>query len=270
MFVLLALAALLAAPVWAIAVVVKLLSVVLRGRRPDRRVGLLRWGAGMAAAAGIILLAMALGAVEMSDHESRSGTDSSPAPACRDAAPHLVEHLVGHRASYLPPSFDCVLDDGTTYPSSGATCGSTGSSSCARRSPDCWQWGPGTGPLGRRACRTSRRRGDPAPVARSSSDGSIAVGVVVTTTKRPGGEIPSGAFWLVAGCAPGRTRTCGQALRRRLLYPLSYGAGCGGLSSWCPGGGLSVTLPETRIGLPHPCPCRLASVARCGGSVKRS
>lgn len=24
-------------------------------------------------------------------------------------------------------------------------------------------------------------------------------------------------------CAPGRTRTCGQALRRRLLYPLSYG-----------------------------------------------
>jgi hypothetical protein len=119
MFVLLALAALLAAPVWAIAVVVKLLSVVLRGRRPDRRVGLLRWGAGMAAAAGIILLAMALGAVEMSDHESRSGTDSSPAPACRDAAPHLVEHLVGHRASYLPPSFDCVLDDGTTYPSSG-------------------------------------------------------------------------------------------------------------------------------------------------------
>lgn len=30
-------------------------------------------------------------------------------------------------------------------------------------------------------------------------------------------------------CAPGRTRTCGQALRRRLLYPLSYGGRCGGL-----------------------------------------
>lgn len=26
--------------------------------------------------------------------------------------------------------------------------------------------------------------------------------------------------------APGRTRTCGQALRRRLLYPLSYGGRC--------------------------------------------
>ncbi|WP_121719518.1 hypothetical protein [Streptomyces sp. E2N171] len=119
MFALLAFAALFAAPVWVIAVVVRLLSVVLRGRRPDRRVGLFRWGAGMVAAAGVILLVMALGAVEMSDHESRSGTNSSPAPACRDAAPHLVERLVGHRASYLPPSFDCVLEDGTTYPSSG-------------------------------------------------------------------------------------------------------------------------------------------------------
>ncbi|MEU0577978.1 hypothetical protein ABZ465_11900 [Streptomyces griseoincarnatus] len=38
---------------------------------------------------------------------------------CRDAAPHLVERLVSHRVSYLPPSFDCVLEDGTTYPSSG-------------------------------------------------------------------------------------------------------------------------------------------------------
>jgi hypothetical protein len=32
----------------------------------------------------------------------------------------------------------------------------------------------------------------------------------------------------------------------------------------------SVTLPGTRIGLPRPCPCCFASVARCGGSVKRS
>ncbi|MEU7135794.1 hypothetical protein [Streptomyces sp. NPDC046261] len=118
MFILLGFAALLAAPVWAIAVVVKLLSVVLPGRRPDWGVRLLRWGAGMAAAAAAIFLIMALGAVELSDNESRSGADSSPAPACRDAAPHLVEHLVGHRASYLPPAFDCVLDDGTTYPSS--------------------------------------------------------------------------------------------------------------------------------------------------------
>ncbi|MQS07054.1 hypothetical protein [Streptomyces alkaliphilus] len=118
MFALLGLAALFAAPVWVIVVVVKLLFVVLPGRRPDWGVRLLRWGSGMAVAAAAILLAMALGAVELSDHESRSGTDSSPAPACRDAAPHLVEHLVDHRASYLPPAFDCVLEDGTTYPAS--------------------------------------------------------------------------------------------------------------------------------------------------------
>jgi hypothetical protein len=29
--------------------------------------------------------------------------------------------------------------------------------------------------------------------------------------------------------APGRTRTCGQVLRRHLLYPLSYG---GGTEAW--------------------------------------
>ncbi|MFJ8006693.1 hypothetical protein [Streptomyces fagopyri] len=118
MFILLGLAALLATPIWAIAVVVMLLSVALPGRRPDWGVRTLRWGAAMTAAAAVLLLFMGLGAVEQSDNESRSGADSSPAPACRDAAPHLQEHLVGRRASYLPPVFDCVLDDGTTYPSS--------------------------------------------------------------------------------------------------------------------------------------------------------
>ncbi|MFH8371810.1 hypothetical protein [Streptomyces sp. NPDC018031] len=118
MLALLAIAALLAAPTWVIVVVVKLLTVALPGRRPDWGIQLLRWGAGMLAVAAVLLLAMALGAVEMAEHESESGSGSSPAPACRDAAPHLVGDLVGHRASYLPPAFDCVLDDGTTYPSS--------------------------------------------------------------------------------------------------------------------------------------------------------
>ena len=120
MFVLLAVAALFAAPLWAIAVVVRLLFVALPGRRPDWGVRLMRWGAGMTAAAAVMLLVMALGSVELSDNESRSGADSSPAPSCHDAAPHLAKHLVGHRASYLPPAFDCVLDDGTTYPSSAS------------------------------------------------------------------------------------------------------------------------------------------------------
>ncbi|MFF4791466.1 tyrosine-type recombinase/integrase [Streptomyces sp. NPDC001276] len=46
-----------------------------------------------------------------------------------------------------------------------------------------------------------------------ASDGAVAV----RDTKRPGGEIPSGAFLLVTGGAPGRTRTCGQALRREIV-----------------------------------------------------
>ncbi|MFD8418068.1 hypothetical protein [Streptomyces sp. NPDC059466] len=119
MFVLLLLVVPIAGVVWVVAVVVKLLSVALPGRRPDWGVDLLRWSAGMTAAGATLPLFMALGGVALSDNESRSGANSSPAPACRDAAPHLVEHLVGHRASYLPPAFDCVLDDGTTYPSSG-------------------------------------------------------------------------------------------------------------------------------------------------------
>ena len=50
-------------------------------------------------------------------------------------------------------------------------------------------------------------------------------------------------------CAPGRTRTCGQALRRRLLYPLSYGGRMWWPRTCSPRGGRSVTLPGTRIGL---------------------
>ncbi|WP_425586595.1 hypothetical protein [Streptomyces ziwulingensis] len=111
--------ALLATPLWVIAVVVKALSVALPGRRPDWGVRLLRWAAVMLAAAAVMLLLMALGAVELSVNQAGSGAGSSPAPACREAAPHLVAHLATHHASYLPPAFDCVLDDGTTFASSG-------------------------------------------------------------------------------------------------------------------------------------------------------
>jgi hypothetical protein len=116
---LLGFALMLASPVWCIAVVVKLISVALPGRRPDWGGHLLRWSAGMAAAAAVGVYFLAAGAVQFSEHESQSGTDSSPAPACRDGvARDTVRHLVGHRASYVPPGFDCVLDDGTTYASS--------------------------------------------------------------------------------------------------------------------------------------------------------
>ncbi|MCX4767641.1 hypothetical protein OG562_43165 [Streptomyces sp. NBC_01275] len=120
MIALLGMAILLVSPVWLLAVLFKLVSVALPGRRPDWAVNLLRWSAWMAAVGAVDLYLMAAGAVGFAVHESQSGADSSPAPACReDVAPDTVRRLVGHRASYLPPAFDCVLDDGTTYTSSG-------------------------------------------------------------------------------------------------------------------------------------------------------
>ncbi|WP_329213279.1 hypothetical protein OG352_00985 [Streptomyces sp. NBC_01485] len=111
-----------ASPIWCIAMLVKLIAVALPGRRPDWAVDLLRWSAGMAAAAAVGCYLLSAGAVALSAHESQSGADSAPAPACRgeEVPRDTVRHLVTHRASYFPPGFDCVLDDGTTYESSGA------------------------------------------------------------------------------------------------------------------------------------------------------
>lgn len=113
MLVLLALPALLASPLWLMAVVVKLLSVALPGRRPDWALDLLRWCAVMAAVAAVGLYLIGLGAVDFAANESESGTDSAPSPSCRPVPPG--RHLAGYRPSHLPLGFDCVLDDGTTY-----------------------------------------------------------------------------------------------------------------------------------------------------------
>lgn len=83
MLALLGLAALFASPLWCIAVLVKLVSAALPGRRPDRAAHLLRWSAGMAVAAAVGCYLLSSGAVAFAEHESRSGADSSPAPACR-------------------------------------------------------------------------------------------------------------------------------------------------------------------------------------------
>lgn len=120
MFILLAFAALIASPFWLLAVVVKLISAALPGRRTARGVHLMRWCAAMAAVAAVGIYVMGLGAVQFATNEAESGANSSPAPACRATAPGNVEDLSGHRPSYLPLRFDCVLDDGTTYPSSSS------------------------------------------------------------------------------------------------------------------------------------------------------
>ncbi|WP_264924370.1 hypothetical protein [Streptomyces sp. A012304] len=116
---LLGLALLAAVPIWVVAVVIKLVAAVLPGRRPNQGLHLLRWCAGMAAAAAVGLYLIGAGAVQYSEHDSRSGADSWPPHSCRDGVPaETMRRLVDYRASYLPPEFDCVLDDGSAYASS--------------------------------------------------------------------------------------------------------------------------------------------------------
>ncbi|MFJ9041240.1 hypothetical protein ACIRF8_32345 [Streptomyces sp. NPDC102406] len=110
MFVLLMYGAMLAAPLWAIAVVVKLISVVVPGRRPDWLRDLLRWSAGMTAAAAVIVYTIGLGLVQWDASEAESGAGSSPATPCRSLPPGVLQQLTGHEPSYFPLGFDCLLD----------------------------------------------------------------------------------------------------------------------------------------------------------------
>ncbi|MEV6759547.1 hypothetical protein AB0N16_02640 [Streptomyces sp. NPDC051105] len=61
-------------------------------------------------------VASTAGSVALSVNESSHGADSTPAIECRDDFPG--DRLVGQTSSYLPLRFDCVLDDGSTHPSS--------------------------------------------------------------------------------------------------------------------------------------------------------
>ncbi|MEV0254047.1 hypothetical protein AB0H82_07195 [Streptomyces sp. NPDC050732] len=111
--------ALLAAPLWAIAVAVKVVSVALPGRRPDWGRDLLCWSAGMAAAAAVITYTIGLGSVQWEASEAESGASSSPAVPCRSLPPGTLDRLAGHEPSYVPLGFDCLLDDGSVVAGSG-------------------------------------------------------------------------------------------------------------------------------------------------------
>jgi hypothetical protein len=91
--------------------------VALISRKPDRRTRVLRKLVRPVAALGVACYAFGIFAVGAAQGESTHGTDSSPSPACRQAAatPDTASHLVGYEAGYLPPRFTCRLDDGTTY-----------------------------------------------------------------------------------------------------------------------------------------------------------
>lgn len=119
MLVLLMYGAMLAAPLWATAVAVKLISVALPGRRADWSGDLLRWSAGMAAAAAVIVYAIGLGFVQWDASEAESGAGSSPAVPCRSLPPGTLGQLVGHEPSYVPLGFDCVLTGGRVVAADG-------------------------------------------------------------------------------------------------------------------------------------------------------
>ncbi|MGW7082039.1 hypothetical protein ACWGH2_00855 [Streptomyces sp. NPDC054871] len=119
MFVLLMYGAMLAVPLWGIAVVVKLISVVLPGRRPDWPRDLLLWSAGMAAAAAVIAYTIGLGLVQWDASEAESGAGSSPAVPCRSLPPGTLDELAGHEPSYFPLGFDCLLDGGRVVEADG-------------------------------------------------------------------------------------------------------------------------------------------------------
>ena len=90
---------------WGLALTV--LGVVQRRRA--RAVRGLAWVCGALGVGGYVLGAML---VLVSQGEADHGTDSSPAPACRQA--NFGMTVTTHEAGYFPLRFDCRLADGST------------------------------------------------------------------------------------------------------------------------------------------------------------
>ncbi|MFD1661099.1 hypothetical protein ACFSL4_23570 [Streptomyces caeni] len=93
------------------------MAMALPGRPQPWTVHLMHRAAWLAACAAAAVYSLGLFGVLASEQEFGNGADSVPAPACRDGFDRdTVRHLTHHRSSYLPLRFDCVRDDGTTYP----------------------------------------------------------------------------------------------------------------------------------------------------------
>lgn len=120
MLVILMYGALLAAPLWAVAVVIKAVSVILPGRRPDWVRDLVCWSAGMAAAGAVMTYAFGVGAIQGDVSEAESGAGSLPAVPCRSLPPDVLDRVAGHEPSYFPLGFDCLLDDGSVVAANGS------------------------------------------------------------------------------------------------------------------------------------------------------
>lgn len=93
-------------------------AMAFPGRPEPWPVHLMRRAAGLAAFAAAAVYSLGLSGVLGSELQFNNGASSVPAPACRDGfEPYTIRGLTHHRSSYLPLRFDCVRDDGTSYPS---------------------------------------------------------------------------------------------------------------------------------------------------------
>ncbi|MFF4790727.1 hypothetical protein ACFY2M_13340 [Streptomyces sp. NPDC001276] len=94
------------------------LVMALPGRPLPWPVHLMRRAALTAGLAGAAVYSLGFFAIAVSEREFGNGADSVPAPACRDGfGSEVRQNLTHHQSSYLPLRFDCILDDGTVYPS---------------------------------------------------------------------------------------------------------------------------------------------------------
>ncbi|WP_367038667.1 hypothetical protein [Streptomyces sp. Je 1-332] len=119
MLILLMYGAMFAVPLWVVTVAVKLISVLLPGRRPDWLRDLLLWSGGVGAAAAVIVYTYGMGLVQMDASEAESGAGSSPAVPCRSLPPGTLDQLAGHEPSYFPLGFDCLLESGRAVEAGG-------------------------------------------------------------------------------------------------------------------------------------------------------
>ncbi|MFI8187808.1 hypothetical protein ACIF8T_03215 [Streptomyces sp. NPDC085946] len=93
-------------------------AMALPGRPLPWPEHLMRRAAWLAFCAAASVYLLGFFGVLASEAAFGDGAGSVPAPACQEGfAPETVRGLSHHRSSYLPLRFDCVREDGSSYPS---------------------------------------------------------------------------------------------------------------------------------------------------------
>ncbi|MFJ6571201.1 hypothetical protein ACIQNU_27680 [Streptomyces sp. NPDC091292] len=97
---------------------VGVVAMALPGRPQPWQKHLARRVTSLTASMAVFFYSLGFAHVSWSEHEFGNGADSTPAPACRDGfEPAVREGLSHHESSYLPLRFDCIRENGTSYPS---------------------------------------------------------------------------------------------------------------------------------------------------------